>query len=100
MRPGWLAVYALFLAPLMAAFVRFERPRRATRVRSRRRLLTGASLTAAGLGALSAKGIVGPAGVNLAPTLLPLAGTALAGIGPARRLWAWLGHRGDEPNER
>jgi len=86
-RPLWMGVYAAALVPLMAGFLRFERPRRQTRVRSKRRLLTGASLTAAGLGLLSAKGIVGPGGAHVGPSLMPLVGSALAGFGPLRRLW-------------
>ncbi len=90
LRPVWMTVYAVALVPLMVAFLRFERPRVATHVRSKRRLLTGASLTAAGLGVLSAKGIVSPAGAHVAPSLMPLLGGALAGFGPVRRLLVWL----------
>lgn len=89
-RPLWMGVYAVALVPLMLGFLRFERPRSETRVRSKRRLVTGASLTAAGLGVLSARGIVSPAGANVGPALLPLVGSALAGFGPLRRLWLKL----------
>ncbi len=90
LRPVWMGIYLVALVPLMVGFLRFERPRRATHVASKRRLLTGASLTAAGLGVLSAKGIVSGAGVHVGPSLMPLLGGALAGFGPVRRVLVWL----------
>lgn len=82
-RPLWMASYSLVLVPLVAAFMRFERPAQGTSCTSRRRLVTGASLTCFGLFLLSRYGIVGGAGaLRMLPSFMPLVGTGLAGFGP------------------
>jgi hypothetical protein len=82
-RPLWMTAFALTLAPMVAYAARFERPAGGQTLVSARRLVTGASLVCAGLGLLSAGGIINAAGnLRVIPAALPLLGTGLAGFGP------------------
>jgi hypothetical protein len=82
-RPLWMAAFAIALAPMVAYAARFERPAGHPALVSARRLVAGAALVCAGLGLLSAGGIVNAAGnLRVIPTALPLVGTGLAGFGP------------------
>ena len=88
-RPLWMAAFALVLAPMVAFWVRFERPRAAEVTASARRLVVGASMVCAGLGLLSAGGVVNAAGgLRLLPAMLPLVGSGLAGFGPLGAVFA------------
>ena len=90
-RPLWLGLNAIALVPLMLVFSVFERSTSTPRTASRRRLVAGASLTAAGLGLVAANGLATPAGLRLLPSLLPFLGVGLVGIGPL----GWVLVRGD-----
>ncbi len=86
-RPIWIACFFAVLIPLVLTFSKFERASTTPRTVSRSRLVTGASLTAAGLGALATHGFAeASGGLRLIPSLLPFLGTGIVGIGPLGRL--------------
>lgn len=78
-----------FLALLMAAVPlvsRFERSAKTIETISGRRGVAGASMVCVGLALISELGVAGAGGFRIAPTLLPLIGTGIAGFGPFARL--------------
>lgn len=90
-RPLWFALYSLVLLPLILAFSRFERGTGsgAGDGIAHWRLIAGMLMICSGLALTAAISIASPhgaTGVRLWVVALPLAGAALVGFGPARRL--------------
>jgi len=87
LRPAWMAIYALALAPLAVLFGRFERGRREGRETPAWRQVTGATLACGGLALLALHGVPAgaPSGSGLAALLLPFVGAAVAGVLTLRR---------------
>jgi hypothetical protein len=96
-RPIWIACFFAVLVPLVLTFSKFERASTRPRTVSRSRLVTGASLTAAGLGALATHGFAETSGgLRLIPSLLPFVGTGIVGIGPLGGLLTRGSHTSNE----
>ena len=89
-RPIWFALYILLLLPFIILFARHEQGGRAAESDvTHLRLLFGMLLICAGLAMTAAISIASPegvTGVRLWVVVLPFAGAALVGFGPAARL--------------
>ncbi len=94
MRPIWFILYIAALLPLIIGFSRFERVRGADSDAmpvAHWRLMVGALLVCAGLGATAAISIASPQGVTglrIWIVVMPFIGAALIGFGPVHKLLA------------
>jgi hypothetical protein len=76
-RPGWLVLMTLVLAPFIAAFSRFERPKGEIPPPPAWRSVLSVGLVCVGLGSLAYFGVGDASGVNWEYLVLPFLGAVI-----------------------